>query len=125
MNERREFTRILRPLEVDVVGAGDGELRGVTHDVSMKGLLVSASARCENGTDVRCTVYLDGRHGTARIVAIGNIVRQTPESIAIAFRALAGLESLEHLQQLLRLNAGAELEQVEREIAEHVGLLPR
>jgi len=125
MNERREFTRIVRPLEVDIVSAGDSELSGVTRDVSMKGLLVSTGVRRDNGTDVRCTVYLDGRDNPARIVALGNIVRQTAEGMAIAFRAVEGLESLEHLQQLLRLNAGADLEQVEREIAAHVGLMPR
>ena len=125
MNERREFIRIIRPLEVDVLSDGDNEFRGVTHDLSMKGVLVSAGAKRENGTEVRCTVYVDGRDGTARIVATGTIVRQTPGGMAIAFRGIEGLDSLEHLRQLLRLNAGLELEQVEREIAAHLGLMPR
>jgi hypothetical protein len=123
MNERREFTRISRPLEVDI--ASDRRIQGTTQNVSMKGLLVSSAARHNVGTTVRCIVYIDGRDGVARVTATGRIVRSTNEGLAIDFHDIEGLESLEHWRQLLLLNAGDRLADVERELAEHVGLRPR
>ncbi len=123
MNERREFTRIDRPVEVDIVF--DRTIESTTENVSMKGLRVTSDATLDAGTVVRCTLYIDGRGGTVQVKATGQVVRSTVDEMAIEFQSLEGLESLEHLQRLVMLNAHDKLSSVEREIAEHLGLKRR
>lgn len=123
MDNRREFSRIVRKLEVDI----DGERRiaGTTHNLSMNGLFVVAESSLGGGAAVRCTLYVDGRDGAVQVRGSGTVVRSTSEGMAIKFHELEGLESFEHLQRLLLLNAGSQTEQVEREFARHLGLKPR
>jgi hypothetical protein len=123
MDERREFTRIVRPLEVDVLS--DHPIAGMTRDLSMNGLYVAAKFQLKVGTLVTCTLYVDGREGTVRITASGVVSRSTGDGMAVEFRELEGVDSFEHLQRLLLLNAGSQAERVEREFADHLGLKPR
>lgn len=123
MNERREFTRIARSFDVDVVA--EQRIEGTAHDVSMKGLFVVADTKQDVGTIVRCTLYIDGRGGTVRVTTRGTVVRSGSDGMAIEFHVLEGLDSDEHLRRLLLQNAGDQLARMERELANHVGLKPR
>ena len=49
------------------------------------------------------------------------MVRHGPGGCAIQFDEIVGLDSLDHLRNLVRFNA-ADPEQVEREFHEHLGL---
>jgi len=123
MDNRRQFARIARQLDVDIVF--DKPIAGTTLDLSLKGLFVVSESQLEMGTAVGCTIYVDGRDGSVRIATLGKVVRSTREGMAIEFSALNGLESYEHLQRLLLLCAGDQMEQIEREFAGHIGLKVR
>ena len=123
MNDRRHFVRIVRQLDVDILS--EQAIVGTTYDLSLKGLFVVCEAKLAMGTAVGCTIYVDGRNGSVRSATLGNVVRCTREGMAIEFSALKGLESYEHLQRLLLLSAGSQVDQMEREFAEHIGLKAR
>lgn len=123
MSERRKFTRIARPLEVDLVG--EQRIEGVAREVSLRGMFVVGDVGPAIGTVFRCTLFVDGRSGTLRVTTMGRVVRCTEEGLAIEFHEVEGPEGLAHLQRLVRLNAGEKLDQVERELAKQQGLKPR
>jgi PilZ domain len=123
MDNRREFARIVRQLDVDI--ASEEPMAGTTYDLSLKGLFVVCESKLAMGTAVDCIIYVDGRDGFVRIATLGNVIRSTSEGMAIEFNGLKGLESYEHLQRLLLLSAGNQVEQMEREFAEHIGLKAR
>jgi PilZ domain len=123
MDNRREFARIIRQLDVDIVF--EKLIQGTTHDLSLKGLFVVCESTLAIGTAVGCTIYVDGRDGSVHVATLGKVVRSSSEGMAIEFCALKGLESYEHLQRLLLLCAGNQLEQIEREFAQHLGLKVR
>jgi len=123
MDNRREFARIVRQLDVDIVA--EEPIAGTTYDLSLKGLFVVCESRLAMGTAVSCTIYVDGRDGVVHIATLGNVVRATDQGMAIEFCALKGLESYQHLQRLLLLGAGNQVEQMEREFTAHLGLKVR
>jgi hypothetical protein len=119
----REFTRITAMLEADVEFGGR-TIAGLTRDVSVKGMLLACADQPAAGSGCRCTIYLDGRHGQARVNALAVVARVLPTAIALEFRELLDPESLGYLQNLVLYNA-ADPRQVEEEFDRHLGLKPR
>lgn len=119
----REFTRITTMLEADVAFGGR-TIAGLTRDVSVKGMLLTCAEQPAAGSEIRCTIYLDGRHGQARVNALAVVARALPTAIAVEFRELLDPESLGYLQNLVLYNA-ADPRQVEDEFDRHLGLKPR
>jgi hypothetical protein len=118
--DHREFTRITALLEAEVVGGGR-TLSGVTRDVSLKGMLLACPESLPVGTGCSCTLFLDGRHGQARVRADGVVARVLDQAIALEFHALIDPESYEFLQNLILYNA-ADPKRVEDEFKSHLGL---
>jgi hypothetical protein len=119
----REFTRITAMLEADVV-CGGRTISGLTRDVSVKGMLLACAEQLAAGSECHCTIYLDGRHGQARVNAVAVVARALPAAIALEFREILDPESLVYLQNLVLYNA-ADPRQVEEEFDRHLGLKPK
>ena len=71
--------------------------------------------------DCACTIFLDGRHGQARIRAQGVVARALDQALAFEFRELTDAESFQFLQNLILYNA-ADPKRVEEEFKSHLGL---
>jgi len=119
---QREFTRIPIGVEAKVETADRTILSSETMNVSMKGILVRTEEQLPAGTECEITLYLN--HGEIRIEAHGSVVRAYAEGIAIQFDRLNGVESYEHLRNLVRYNA-TDLEKVEEELHAHLGIRKR
>lgn len=115
----REFTRVMADVKVSVEAAEGSIIQAETQNVSMKGILVLTAQRLPEGASCEVTLHLD--HDAVQIRAHGSVARVYPEGIAIQFDKIDGLESYEHLKNLVRYNA-TNLEQVEEEIHTHLGI---
>lgn len=119
-SDNREFTRITMLLEAEVVCDGRTVI-GRTRDVSLKGMLLACAETLPAGGACACTIFLDGRHGQARIRAQAVVARSLDQAIAFEFRELADAESYQFLQNLVLYNA-ADPKRVEEEFKNHLGL---
>jgi hypothetical protein len=119
----REFSRV--PVKVRVLVRSEGidinSKRSI--DLSMNGIFVECDEPLPLGTKCELTILLDGTDPMIRAECGGIIRRVAPEGMAIEFVELT-LESYEHLQNLVRFNA-PNLETVENELKEHLGLIKR
>lgn len=122
----RTFTRV--PVRV-TVELGDGReaiTASRTRDLSLSGLYLECDAR-DTGLEPggTCEVVITLGEGEGELIrARAEVVRIDPGGLALRFLDLAGPDSLEHLRNLVRYNAG-ELEEVEQELRRHLGLRPR
>ncbi|NCD24399.1 MAG: PilZ domain-containing protein [Deltaproteobacteria bacterium] len=97
--ERRRRTRV--SLELSLLVACDGkQVRGVVHDLSLKGLACSTDDRLEAGKDCDLVLELDSG---VRIRVHGRIIRDGRDS-AIDFVRMDEV-SFGHLRNLVRLYA--------------------
>lgn len=119
----REFTRIAAMLDADIE-VGGRTISGQTRDVSVKGMLLACADPPAAGSDCRCTIYIDSRHGQARVRAQAVVARALPAAVALEFRELLDPESLVYLRNLVLYNA-ADVKQVEEEFDRQPGLEPR
>jgi hypothetical protein len=121
----REFTRITTSLHADVQIDGI-RILGHTQDVSLKGMLFRCAAVLPVGRACIVTIRLggitpDAEHGPTLIEAAGRVVRSAMDSCAIEFTEFLGVESYQHLTNLLRYNAH-DPDKVTHEIDSHLGL---
>ena len=123
ITNRREFTRVPRRIETDVVTPG-GTLSGWTQDVSLKGIYFECKTPLETPIPCRITLYLDGRSGTARIEAEGHVSRCERRGMALEFSELRGERSYEHLKNMVIYNA-SDPEAARAEFESHLGLKRR
>lgn len=120
-DDHREFSRITRTLDADVVVAGQ-TFYGSTRDFSVKGMRVVCGATLAVGTACDCTLYLDGREGAVAVQARGVVARAVADdALAIEFHELIGAESYQLLHDLVLYNA-VDPQQVQREFDAHIGL---
>ncbi|QPJ66215.1 MAG: PilZ domain-containing protein [Candidatus Nitrohelix vancouverensis] len=117
--EGREFTRV--PIHVEVqLECEAGSIKSTqTKDLSMKGVLVESDQQWPLHQECDVSLVL---HGAEPIYVKfrGRVERILDSGMAIEFFEM-GLESYEHLQQLLRYNA-QNSDQIDKEINQHVGL---
>jgi hypothetical protein len=119
---QREFTRVLVTART-VIKAGDLVLSGPpTHSLSMKGMSVQTGERLPLGTECGITIVLV--EGQVEIQAEGSVVAHLPDGMAFLFSKILGLESFEHLRNLVFYNA-PDVEQVETEFTSHAGIRKR
>jgi hypothetical protein len=119
---QREFTRVPVCART-VIRAGDRVLAGApSYSVSMKGMSVRTEERLPLGTECRLALVLV--EGEAEIQADGTVVAHLPDGMAFVFNSILGLESFEHLRNLVYFNA-PDVEQVESEFTAHVGIRKR
>ena len=119
-DDHREFTRIARTLEADVIAGGE-TFYGSTRDLSIKGMMVVCGVQMPAGTRCECVLHLDGRAGSVAVQTRGVVIRSVAEALAIEFQELIGPESYQLLHDLVLYNA-TDPQQVQREFDAHIGL---
>jgi hypothetical protein len=119
---KREFTRVsvttrtrIRSGETVIAGAA-------THSLSMKGMSVQTDQRLPVGAPCEFTIMLV--EGEVEIQAEGTVVNHLPDGMAFVFHKIVGLESFEHLRNLVYYNA-QDVDQVESEFSSHSGIRKR
>jgi hypothetical protein len=120
--ENRRFLRVATAVEVEVTGAG-GSAQGTTRDLSLAGMFVRTDQPIPEGSTCTATLFIDARAGTMQVQVQGQVLRSGAGGMAIGFDAVLGLESWEHLRNLILLNA-VEPAQAHAEFSRHLGLLP-
>lgn len=120
MENKRDFTRAVVGVEAEIVAA-ESLVRGHVGDVSLKGLFLVCDEMLPEGAE--CIVHLLlGDPGASRLCveARGRVIRNLDSGIAVEFTGI-DLDSYGHLKNLVSMNA-ADIDQVEREFQNHLGL---
>jgi hypothetical protein len=116
---KRIFTRVPPHIDVQVEAAERPRIQGRTRDVCMNGLYMVSEAVLPVDTPCRVTLLLSGTE--ERIQVNGRVVRVDGSGMAMCFTEILGLESYEHLRNLLLHNAELAA-QIEKELNESIGL---
>lgn len=115
----REFTRVPTSLEVRLMVNGRAIPNMGSQNVSLKGMLVHTQEPLANGTVCGITIVL--AEGEIEIEVEGVVVNTYPDGTAFQFSKILGVDSYEHLRNLVLYNA-TDTEQVEDEFQSHIGL---
>jgi hypothetical protein len=113
--ERRKRTRV--KFSIDVVVTVDSlDVRVLSHNFSLKGMLCSSNRLFQENQPCRVTLNLnqEGAEEPVRAAIHGRIVRTSPEETAIDFSVM-DTESFLHLKKIVELHAG-EPERISREL---------
>jgi hypothetical protein len=115
----REFTRVHAAVGVEIIAGAQVIRAEHLVNVSLNGMLLSPVPGIEVGTACQVTLILaaDG----PRIRANGRVVRAGDTGLGVSFDELIGVESLEHLRNLIRYN-GSDVSRIEEEFDSHLGL---
>ena len=116
---RREFSRVVVHLRTEVAVDGTILRDGTMENLSLTGGFFRSAGAPAEGQRCEVRLYLDGAE--VMVHAVGHIIRTGPAGCAIQFTEIIGLDSLEHLRNLILFNAH-DPAQVEREFHEHLGL---
>jgi hypothetical protein len=119
MPHRREFSRVAVSPLIEVVIDGQTVPDATVGNLSLRGVLVHSAERPAAETACSVTIRLGGT--AAEVKATGRVVRSTGEGFAVQFSAILGLDSLEHLRNLIQYNSHNP-NQVEQEFRAHLGL---
>ncbi|WP_028585859.1 PilZ domain-containing protein [Desulfogranum mediterraneum] len=122
-SEKRKFSRIHLNFSLTLTLAdGSAYLIDTLDDIAIGGCLIPAQAEYARQGPCHITIPLgDSPEAQPRIEVEGEIIRVTPEQVAICFNQIEP-ESLVHLQNLIRYNA-PDPDKIEEEINQHPGLL--
>ena len=88
----------------------------------MSGIFLDCESHLPEGTVCDISINLDGGIQQIGIHARGTVVRQEPKGMAVQFTEVLGGDSFGHLQNLVRYNSGHDIDQVEQELGNPVGL---
>ena len=119
MPHRREFSRVTVSPVIEVAFGGKPVADARVGNLSLRGLLVLSAERPAAEAVCRVSIRLGGT--AAEVTAIGRVVRTTEQGFAVQFTEILGLDSLEHLRNLIRYNSHNPNE-VEQEFRTHLGL---
>jgi hypothetical protein len=118
-SNQREFTRVLVAART-LIKAGNVSLSAAqAHSLSMKGMSILSPERLPVGTECELTIVLV--EGEVEIQVLGTVVVHLADGMAFLFTKILGLESFEHLRNLVYYNA-QNVEQVEDEFTSHTGI---
>ena len=123
--DRREFTRVQVKLEAELVTGGKVLIKGTLGDLSMKGMYLHCGGTLPVDSTCQVMLILDGGQGALCVQATGHVQRVDEDGLAIQFTEILGNESALHLQNLVLLNSKDEVQTVEQEFREHVGLIAK
>lgn len=124
--ERREFLRVPLRFPIEVQGE-NREIEGAhTLDLSLRGVSVEVGSAYREGEECELSLKLGDGPDAPSIDIVGRVVRCQDGGLAVEFVGLKGLESLDHLRNLVLYNA-EDPAKVEEEIAARKGIerLPR
>lgn len=117
----REFSRIEIPVTVRLSMDGDKIVSSSkVVNISMNGMQLCAEHTMSVGDQCQVEVLFGDPDNALSIFAEGKIARIISDGLAVNFESIE-LESFDHLKNLISYNAG-DVDQVEREFAEHLGL---
>ncbi|HWA16465.1 MAG TPA: PilZ domain-containing protein [Gemmatimonadales bacterium] len=116
---RREFTRVEVHPVIDLTVGGRPVTDARVGNLSLRGVLVLSAER--PAAEMACSVTIRLGGTAADVAATGRVGRTTPVGCAIQFTEILGLDSLEHLRNLIRYNSHNPNE-VEQEFRNHLGL---
>jgi chemotaxis protein CheX len=116
---RREFSRVPVHLRAEVRLTAGRQLDGTMEHVSLKGGFFRTAAHIPEGAACDVRMRLEGTE--IAVHAQGTVVRPGEGGVAIQFLEIVGIDSLEHLRNLILFNA-SDPHQVEREFHDHLGL---
>lgn len=120
---RRKSSRVPLAISADV------RIDGVVHrftvtNLSLGGVAVAAGEALPVGAPCHVALLLDGDEGAVKCDLEGVVVRTGEGETGIAFSEVAGLESFEHLHNLLLYNA-SDPERIVGEFGHFLGLRRR
>jgi hypothetical protein len=117
--QRREFSRVAVHLKAEITANGKVHRDGTIENLSLKGGFFRTADPPRDGVPVDVRLHLDGTEVTVH--AQGFVVRAGPAGCAIQFTEIIGVDSLEHLRNLILFNSHNP-RQVEQEFHDHLGL---
>jgi hypothetical protein len=118
-SNQREFTRVLVSARTEI-RAGATTLSGApTHSLSMKGMSIQTADRIPVGTECEISIILV--EAEVEIQLLGTVVVELADGLAFQFTKVLGLESFEHLRNLVFYNA-PDVDVVENEFTAHAGI---
>ena len=121
-SNQREFTRVLVTAHTVIRVGGATLPEAPTHSLSMTGMSIQTSERLPLDTECEITIILV--EGEVEIQVLGTVVAHLADGMAFLFTKILGLESFEHLRNLVFYNA-PDVEQVETEFTTHTGIRKR
>jgi len=119
---QREFTRVLVSAHTEIRAAGRVLPAAPTHSLSMKGMSIVTEERLP--VDTECEISIVLVEHEVEIQLLGTVVAELPDGMAFLFTKIMGLESFEHLRNLVFYNA-PDVETVETEFNAHSGIRKR
>ena len=121
----RDFSRVSLGIHAEISGPGFAGFQGRVRNVSMSGLFVVGQFKQELvGKPCRVILRLTEEGSGVSIDAQGRVARVNQDGMGIEFIELLGLDSHEHLCNLVRYNAASQIDRVEDELSDHLGLRP-
>jgi hypothetical protein len=119
--EKRRFTRIPFRVTAELAANTITWTAPAISNLSVGGCLLPVAADLAPGTACQVKIILSGTSSEMSVRVEGEIVRRDHSSVAIKFTCIDP-DSLYHLQSIIRYNAD-DVEQIEKEIQKHSGLL--
>lgn len=119
-NNAREFSRVGVPMTATLAVDGEKTAACKVVNISLSGIELCTEHNRSLGDHSQVEVQFGHPGNELTIQAEGKIVRITSDGLALNFESI-GLDSYEHLKNLITYNAG-NVDQVEKEFSEHIGL---
>lgn len=120
--ERRRFTRVSIQIEGELALDDATTISGISRDLSLNGLFLLCEASAPVDANCHVTLFLGERTAPLRVEAHGRVVRTDDTGVGLMFTDIMGLESFEHLRNLVLYNADTNTEQVETEFGRYYGI---
>ena len=119
-NESRRFTRIPFKMYTEIEINNDTYSTDNITNLSVGGCLLPIDIKPQPGTSCRIKISLEGTSEEMAIRIEGEIIRTTPEGLAINFVRIDP-ESLFHLQNVIKYNS-PDADTIESEIIKNPGI---
>lgn len=119
-SHRREYSRVTVHLKAELT-VGEVHRVGTMENISLKGGFFRTDGGPAEGARCQIQMHLEGTEVDVRVV--GKVVRSGPAGCAVQFVEIMGIDSLEHLRNIILFNTH-DPAQVEREFQGHPGLHP-
>lgn len=118
--DKRRFTRISFKMNTEIKVNNETFSTYDIANLSVGGCLLPFKIDVESGTPCEIKIVLEGTADEMAIIIEGEIVRTTPEGIAVNFTKIDP-ESLFHLQNIIKYNS-PDADVIESEINKHPGI---
>jgi hypothetical protein len=120
-SNRREFTRAPLQIDVELTTAQSPPLLCQLRDVSLNGLYLACATPLPVGSECQATLLLGAAEHPIRVEVQATVMRVDEGGMGLEITGVLGLESFDHLRQLVLYNA-SQTEQVEQEMHSHRGI---